>query len=138
MKRLKGGPDQCAERSGRCRCTQRQAEAWADEADGDREEMEIADEPEGPLIGYATMAFILRHKINRADLDLTECVAGNVVHLLENRLPPLAAALDACGDLLEMVVGLSQDLRLVDRQEHAIFHDESPVHDGAVNAAPLG
>ncbi len=69
MKRLECGADEDSQRTGQSRITQRQPEAGAHEADGDGEEMEVAQKPEGPLILDAPVALVLGHEVDRAAFD---------------------------------------------------------------------
>src|SRR5579871_2455286 len=63
-------PDDDAKRPGHDRPAERQAKPGADEADRDREVLEVPQEPEGRLVPQPAVALLLGHPVDRASLDL--------------------------------------------------------------------
>src|SRR5829696_6396458 len=58
-----------AERPGEDCPPHRQPERWTDESDGDREELEVAQEPERSLVPDLPMTLVLWHVVDRASFD---------------------------------------------------------------------
>ncbi len=69
MKRLKRGADDDPQRARQRGGPERQAQARTHKADGNGKEMEIAQEPERPLVLHTAMALVLRDEVDGVQLD---------------------------------------------------------------------